>query len=72
VEADRIVVMNNGKIEMNGTPKEIFRNVPLMKKIGLDVPQVTELAFELKQNGIDIGTDILTINEMVNALCQLK
>jgi energy-coupling factor transport system ATP-binding protein len=72
VEADRIVVMNNGKIVMNGMPKEIFSNVPLMKKIGLDVPQVTELAFELKQNGIDIGTDILTINEMVNALCQLK
>jgi len=72
VEADRIVVMDNGKIVMNGKPKEIFRNVSLMKKIGLDVPQVTELAYELKQNGINIDSDILTINEMVNALCQLK
>ncbi|MGH4120639.1 energy-coupling factor transporter ATPase [Clostridium sp.] len=72
VEADRIVVMNNGKIVMNGKPREIFENVSLMKKIGLDVPQVTELAYELKQSGINIGTDILTINEMVNALCQLK
>ncbi len=72
VEADRIVVMDNGKIEMNGNPREIFRNVSLMKKIGLDVPQVTELAYELKQNGINIESDILTINEMVNALCQLK
>jgi len=72
VEADRIVVMNNGKIVMNGKPKEIFSNVPLMKKIGLDVPQVTELAYELKQNGINIASDILTIDEMVNALCQLK
>jgi len=72
VEADRIVVMDNGKIVMNGKPKEIFRNVTLMKKIGLDVPQVTELAYELKQNGINIESDILTINEMVNALCQLK
>jgi energy-coupling factor transport system ATP-binding protein len=72
VEADRIVVMNNGKIVMNGKPREIFSNVPLMKKIGLDVPQVTELAYELKQSGINIGTDILTINEMVNAICQLK
>ncbi len=72
VEADRIIVMDSGKIAMTGKPKEIFRNVPLMKKIGLDVPQVTELAYELKQSGIDIGTDILTINEMVNALCQLK
>ena len=72
VEADRIVVMDNGKIVMNGKPKEIFRNVTLMKKIGLDVPQVTELAYELKQKGINIESDILTINEMVNALCQLK
>lgn len=72
VEADRIVVMDRGKIVMEGKPKEIFRNVPVMKKIGLDVPQVTELAYELKQNGIDIQSDILTINEMVNALCQLK
>ena len=72
VEADRIVVMDRGKIVMEGKPKEIFRNVPVMKKIGLDVPQVTELAYELKQNGIDIESDILTINEMVNALCRLK
>ncbi|MBU3091391.1 energy-coupling factor transporter ATPase [Clostridium sp. CF011] len=72
VDADRIVVMDSGKIVMNGKPKEIFRNVPVMKKIGLDVPMVTELAYELKQSGINIETDILTINEMVNALCQLK
>ncbi|MGV8982788.1 energy-coupling factor transporter ATPase [Clostridium sp.] len=72
VEADRIVVMDNGKIVMNGIPREIFRNVATMKKIGLDVPQVTELAYELKQSGINIASDILTINEMVNALCQLK
>ena len=72
VEADRIVVMDNGKIVMNGKPKEIFRNVATMKKIGLDVPQVTELAYELRQNGINIESDILTIDEMVNALCQLK
>ena len=72
VEADRIVVMDSGKIVMNGKPKEIFKNVSLMKKIGLDVPQVTELAYELKQNGINIASDILTIDEMVNALCQLK
>lgn len=72
VEADRIVVMDNGKVVMNGIPKEIFRNVATMKKIGLDVPQVTELAYELKQSGINIASDILTINEMVNALCQLK
>ena len=72
VEADRIVVMDEGKIKMEGTPKEIFSKVPEMKSIGLDVPQVTEIAYELNQLGINIPTDILTISEMVNALCQLK
>ena len=72
VEADRIVVMDKGKIVMEGTPREIFSNVPLMKNIGLDVPQMTELAYELQNSGVNIASDILTIDEMVNALCQLK
>lgn len=72
VEADRIVVMDKGKIVMEGTPKQIFSNVPVMKNLGLDVPQVTELAYELRKSGVNIASDILTINEMVNALCQLK
>lgn len=71
-EADRIIVMDAGKIVMEGTPRQIFSNVPTMKKIGLDVPQMTELAYELKNSGIEINPDILTIDEMVNALCQLK
>ncbi|CAG7838840.1 cobalt transporter ATP-binding subunit [Clostridium novyi B str. ATCC 27606] len=72
VEADRIVVMDKGKVVMEGTPKQIFSNVSVMKNIGLDVPQMTELAYELKKSGVNIASDILTINEMVNALCQLK
>jgi energy-coupling factor transport system ATP-binding protein len=72
VDADRIVVMDEGKVVIEGTPKEVFGNVPKMKEIGLDVPQVTELAYELKQQGINIRTDILTLSEMVNELCQLK
>lgn len=72
VEADRIVVMDNGKIVMEGSPREIFSNVPKMKEIGLDVPQVTELAYELRKSGVNIASDILTINEMVDAICQLK
>jgi energy-coupling factor transport system ATP-binding protein len=72
VEADRIVVMDQGNIVMQGKPKEIFSNVPTMKSIGLDVPQVTELAYELRKNGVDIDKDIITINEMVDALCRLK
>lgn len=71
-EADRIIVMDEGNIIMQGKPREIFNHVSEMKKVGLDVPQVTELAYELKKSGININTDILTINEMVSALCQLK
>lgn len=71
-QADRIIVMDEGNIIMQGKPREIFNHVSEMKKIGLDVPQVTELAYELKKSGININTDILTINEMVSALCQLK
>ena len=71
-QADRIIVMDNGKINMEGTPREIFSQVEKMKKIGLDVPQVTELAYELNKEGVNISTDILNIDEMVSELCQLK
>ncbi|WP_160678912.1 energy-coupling factor transporter ATPase [Clostridium sp. C8-1-8] len=71
-EADRIVVMDQGKIIIEGLPKEVFSQVETMKKIGLDVPQVTELAYELKNSGIDISTKILNVDEMVDALCQLE
>lgn len=71
-EADRIVVVDDGKIIIEGTPKEVFSNVETMKKVGLDVPQVTELAYELKKAGININTEILNVNEMVDVLCRLK
>jgi len=72
VEADRIIVMDEGKVTLTGDPRTIFSNVDMMKKIGLDVPQMTELAYELKNSGLNIKSDILTINEMVDELCQLK
>lgn len=71
-EADRVVVMEKGNVMLKGTPRDVFSKVKIMKEIGLDVPQVTELAFELQKEGIDIGTEILNVDEMVNALCQLK
>lgn len=71
-QADRIIVMDGGSIKMEGTPREIFPQVERMKNIGLDVPQVTELAYELKRSGIDINEKILNVDEMVNELCQLK
>ncbi|WP_396136433.1 energy-coupling factor transporter ATPase [Clostridium sp. SHJSY1] len=71
-EADRIIVVDSGKIIIEGTPRKVFSKVETMKKIGLDVPQVTELAYELQKVGIDISTEILNVDEMVEALCRLK
>lgn len=68
VIADRVVVINEGKIVLDGTPKEVFSQVDLIRAYGLDVPQVTELAFMLKNNGVNISSEILTIDELVNAL----
>ena len=71
-KADRIVVMDKGKLILAGKPRDVFSNVEKMKNIGLDVPQVTELSYELQKVGINIDTRILDVNEMVNAICQLK
>ncbi|MBE5926627.1 MAG: energy-coupling factor transporter ATPase [Lachnospiraceae bacterium] len=65
IDADRVYVMNNAKVEMQGTPREIFSNVEKLKEIGLDVPQVTELAYELRKRGISMRDGILTIDEFV-------
>ncbi|NLY66309.1 MAG: energy-coupling factor transporter ATPase [Tissierellia bacterium] len=68
VEADRIIVMEKGKIVMEGSPREIFSQVEKIKKLGLDVPQVTELAYELNKEGFNVPCNILTIEELVDAL----
>jgi len=68
VEADRILVMEEGEIVMEGTPREIFSQVELVKKHGLDVPQVTELAYELNKEGFKVPVNILTVEELVDAL----
>jgi len=72
VEADRIIVMDEGEIVLEGTPKHVFSQVETLKKIGLDVPQVTLLSFELKQLGYEVTPENLTVDELVNNLCQLK
>jgi len=68
VFADHVYVMDAGKIVMEGTPKEIFSEVDRLKSLRLAVPQVTELAYELKQSGVDIPDGILTVEELVEAL----
>lgn len=72
VQGDRIVVMEEGKIIIDDTPRNVFKNVELLKSIGLDVPQVTELAHELIKDGVPLDEGILNIDEMVEAICQLK
>ncbi len=70
IYADKVIVMDEGKVVMQGTPKEIFSRVEELKSYRLDVPQVTLLAYELKKKGIPLPDGILTIEELVNELCQ--
>lgn len=72
VRADKVFVIDDGDLVMHGTPKEIFSQVETLQKYGLDVPQVTEVAYLLRKEGVDLPADILTIEEMVGAICQLK
>ena len=72
VYADKVFVMDQGELMMQGSPREIFSRVEEMKKCGLDVPQVTMLAHELRKSGLKLPEDILTREELVDALCQLS
>ncbi|NLC66964.1 MAG: energy-coupling factor transporter ATPase [Clostridium sp.] len=72
VLADRVVVMEDGEVILDNIPREVFKEVEILQKVGLDVPQVTELAYKLISEGIDISDGILNIDEMVEELCQLK
>lgn len=72
VQGDRIVVMEEGKVIIDDTPKNVFKQVDLLHSIGLDVPQVTELAHELRLEGVKLPEGILNIEEMVEELCRLK
>lgn len=72
VQADRVYVIDDGRVVMEGLPKAIFSQVERLQGYGLDVPQVTEVAHLLRKEGIDLPADILTIEEMVGAICQYK
>ena len=71
VEADRVVVMEKGSIIMDDKPKAVFSKLEKLKKVGLDVPQVTELLFELRKDGIDVRQDVLTVEDCSNELIKL-
>jgi len=68
---DRIIVMDDGRLLIDDTPKKVFSNVALLKRVGLDVPQATEIVYELKKCGIDLPDDIITDEECVEALASL-
>ena len=70
IYADKVIVMDDGKVVMQGTPEEIFAQVDTLKKYRLDVPQVTLLAHELKKAGVDLPDCVLSKEELVKALCQ--
>ena len=72
VDADKIFVMDHGKVVMEGTPKEIFSRVDELKSYRLDVPQVTILADELRKRGLDIPKGILRKEELVEAITHLQ
>lgn len=68
IDADMVYVMDDGKLVMHGTPRQVFSQVEKLKQLRLDVPQVTELAYELKKSGIQIKDGILTNEELIAEL----
>ena len=71
VLADKIFVMDKGKIAMEGTPRQVFSHVEEIRELRLDVPAATAMAYELRKAGYNIPKDILTRDELVEAVCQL-
>lgn len=70
-QADRVVVLDQGKVLLDAAPKQVFSEVKLLKKIGLDVPQVTELLYELEKTGLPLRHDILTVEECADELMKI-
>ncbi len=71
VKANRVIVMDEGNILLDGSPKEVFTNIDLLKKTGLDVPEATELTNILINRGLDLPEDILSIDELVEKLVSI-
>lgn len=72
IYANKVFVMDKGKVVLEGTPKEVFSHVEELQKLRLDVPQVTLLAHELKKNGVPLPNGILTMDELTEELKKLK
>ena len=72
IYADKVLVMDEGKVVLQGTPREVFSQVELLRSLRLDVPQVTLLAYELKKSGLPLPDGILTVDELTAELNKLK
>ena len=72
VNADKVIVMDKGKVVMQGTPRQIFTHVDELQELRLGVPQITLLAHELRKAGLPISESILTMDELVEELCRLS
>lgn len=72
VQAGRVVVVNHGEVKMDGTPRDVFKYVEELKQMGLDVPAAAEIAYKLRKKGIPLPDDIITKEELGDALCQLN
>lgn len=72
VRADRVVIMNDGDILLDGSPEEVFQQDELIRSVNLDVPLAVEIANDLRKRGIDVPKDVITIERMVDYICQYK
>mgnify|MGYP000404276710 len=70
LEADRVIVMNDGEQVLDGPPREIFRRVEQLRALGLTVPDTVELLYELNQEGMDLPLDAISVEECARAICQ--
>ena len=71
-QADQVVVLDQGKVKMTGSPLEIFRRAEELKALSLGVPPAVDLAYRLRQRGVEVPQDLLEIEDIVRYLCQLK
>ena len=72
VRADRVIIMHEGKILLDGTPQQVFEQEELIRSVNLDVPLMVEMGAKLRHAGIDVPADIITEEEMVEFICQYE
>jgi len=70
--ADRLVIMDGGRIAMEGEPRSVFTQTDRILELGLDVPEMMKLAQMLREKGVELSEGIMTVNEMAVELCRLK